>query len=56
MQKLLILTQQRKNNLINRRKNIKEPLSKVGYKIRDQFYYLFEIYCICKFNNKINLY
>ena len=35
MQKLLILTQQRKNNLINRRKNIKERLSKVGYKIRD---------------------
>ena len=35
MQKLLILTQQRKNNLLNRRKNIKERLSKVGYKIRD---------------------
>ena len=35
MQKLLILTQQRKNNLLKRRKNIKERLSKVGYNIRD---------------------
>ena len=35
LQKLLILTQQRRNNLINKRKNIRERLEKVGYKIRE---------------------
>ena len=35
--KLLILTQQRKNNLINRRINIVERLDKLRYKIRDIF-------------------
>lgn len=35
LQKLLILTQQKKNNLKTRRINIKERLNKIGYKIRD---------------------
>ena len=35
LQKLLILTQQKRNNLISRQKNINNRLYKVGYKIRE---------------------
>ena len=35
LQKLLILTTQRKSNLINRKKNYKDRLNRIGYKIRD---------------------
>ena len=35
LQKLLILTQQKRNNLITRKKNINDRLYKVGYKIRE---------------------